>query len=103
MEFTVTNTSTTKVSLGCGIPWTLQQRTNGRWREVIWTASDGVPHCLTRLPPGKSFTEEVTLTRSAIETQNGTVKYDLTAGLDRFVLIGTDPFVATDFRFQLAQ
>ena len=40
IEFTVTNTTMTEISLGCGNPWTLQQQKNGRWREMMWTTSD---------------------------------------------------------------
>ena len=47
IEFTVTNTSTTEVSLGCQNPWTLQQQNDSRWREVMWTTSDVFNLCLT--------------------------------------------------------
>ncbi|WP_368411876.1 immunoglobulin-like domain-containing protein [Haladaptatus halobius] len=105
VEFTITNTSTTEITLGCHNPWTLQQRANGRWREVLWTTSDGVPLCAFTLPPSKSYTEKVTLTHSALETlsETETVQYELTAGLYRFVILGTNPFLATDFHVQLTR
>ncbi|WP_266080705.1 immunoglobulin-like domain-containing protein [Haladaptatus caseinilyticus] len=100
VEFTITNTSATEITLGCHNPWTLQQQINGRWRELLWSTSDGVLLCASILPSGKSFTEKVTLTRSALETlsETKTVQYDLTTGLYRFVILGTNPFLATDFR-----
>ena len=42
VEFTIINTSTTEITLGCHNPWTLQQRAKDRWREVLWTTSDEV-------------------------------------------------------------
>ncbi|WP_423745120.1 immunoglobulin-like domain-containing protein (plasmid) [Haladaptatus sp. SPP-AMP-3] len=100
IEFTVTNTGTSEVSLGCQNPWTLQQRNDGRWREVIWTTSDAFLLCLTVLKPGDSLTEDVTLRRSALETQSEIVKYDLTPGLYRLVLLETDPYFAVNFRIK---
>lgn len=42
-EFTITNTATASVALGCHSPWTLQQRADGRWRDAIWTSARGIP------------------------------------------------------------
>jgi hypothetical protein len=100
IEFTVTNTGTTEVSLGCHNPWTLQRRNDGRWREVVWTTSDAFLLCLTVFEPGTSITEDVTLRRSALEMEGEIVKHDLTPGLYRFVLLETDPYFGVDFRIK---
>ncbi|WP_423744822.1 immunoglobulin-like domain-containing protein (plasmid) [Haladaptatus sp. SPP-AMP-3] len=98
IEFTVTNTSMTEISLGCGNPWTLQQQRNGRWREMMWTTSDVFNACLSVLKPGDSITENVTLRRSALETESEIVKHEFIPGLYRFVLLASDPFFTTNFR-----
>ncbi len=100
IEFTVTNTSTTEISLGCHNPWTLQQQKNGRWREMMWTTSNVFLACLTTLKPGDSITETVTLGRSALETKSEIIKHEFVPGLYRFVLLATDPFFAINFRIK---
>lgn len=55
------------------------------------------------LSAGESRIEQVTLKRSALETQTETVRNELKPGLYRFVLLGTDPFLAVDFRVKPAQ
>ncbi|WP_407661679.1 immunoglobulin-like domain-containing protein [Haladaptatus caseinilyticus] len=99
-DFTVTNKSTTEISLGCDNPWTLQQQKNGRWREMMWTISDVFPACLTTLTLGDTITETVTLRRSALETKSEIVKHEFVPGLYRFVLLAPDPFFAISFRIK---
>jgi len=100
ISFTVTNTGSEDVSLGCHNPWTIQQQADGQWRDVIWTNADGFPTCLTKLAPGGTRSEQVTLDRSALTSETETVQFDLTPGLYRFVLLATDPFFAADFRIR---
>lgn len=56
IAFTISNTSTASVSLGCHNPWTLQQPANGHWRDLLCTSARGVPNCATMLSAGESQT-----------------------------------------------
>ena len=97
-EFTVTNTSEAMVSLGCGNPWTVQKYRDERWRDLLVTSADGFGGCGTDLPPGESRTDQVTLSKAALETETETLNEDLTPGQYRLVLLSTDPFLAEEFR-----
>lgn len=99
-DFTVTNTSDARVTLGCGNPWTLQKQRGGQWHDVVWTSANSVTTCATPLDAGESQTDQVTLEQSALETETETVKEDLTPGKYRLLLLSTEPFLAKDFQVQ---
>lgn len=99
--FDVANVGDAPVALGCGNPWTLHQRRDGRWRDVLRTSAVAHPQCATRLQPGESIVERVTIP-TTLANRPETVAFDLTPGRYRFVLLGTDPFLAADFRLTAA-
>ena len=99
-EYTVTNTSNTSISLGCGSPETLQKFRDDKWRDVIFTSAEGFGGCGSSLEAGASHTEEITLTESALETRTEVVKEDITPGHYRLVLLFTEPYLAAEFRVQ---
>jgi hypothetical protein len=101
-EFTITDTSSNGIGLRCGNPWTLHQKVDGRWRDIIVTSADGTCSGGYSLATGESETIEVGLASSALESGTETVRYELKPGVYRFVLLGTDPFVATNFAVQPA-
>lgn len=102
VEFTLTNTSDSRVNLGCGNPWTLHRHTKGHWQDIIRTSADGFPLCLSSVSPGETRTEEVTLKRPDLEhsaTRQGaeTIREELRPGRYRFVLLATEPYTAVEF------
>jgi len=102
-EYTVTNTSNSTISLGCGSPETLQKFRDDEWRDVIFTSAEGFGGCGSSLAAGASHTEEVTLTESALESRTEVVKEDLEPGRYRLVLLFTEPYLAVEFRIQASQ
>lgn len=100
VEFRVSNTSQSQVTLGCDNPWALQKNTDGKWQHVTWTNQKYYDLCASLLPPGDSITETVTLSESKLETQASEVKAELTPGNYRFVVLGSSPFLAVDFEVQ---
>ena len=99
-EFTITNTSSNNIGLRCGNPWTLHQQVDGGWRDIIVTSADGTCSGGSSLAAEESKTIEVEMETSELESRTETVQYELQAGTYRFVFLGTDPFVATDFVIQ---
>lgn len=97
IKFKITNVGDSAVGLGCHNPWTIQKRVNGQWRDVVWTSSDAYLTCATVLPAGKSTVEKVTISRAALTIQGEKVRFELNPGQYRFVLLSTDPYLATDF------
>lgn len=99
-EYTVTNTSNSTFSLGCESPETIQKYRDDKWRDVVYTSAEGFGGCNTPLEAGSSYTEEVTLSESALETGKKVLKEDLTPGRYRLVLLSTEPYLAAEFRIQ---
>jgi hypothetical protein len=98
ITFKITNTSPSSIGLGCHNPWTIQQRVDGEWRDVIWTAAEGFLLCVTGLPAGESTSVTVTLSKAALETQSRAVPLELRPGQYRFVLLSQTPYLAVNFR-----
>jgi hypothetical protein len=96
-RFEITNTGSASVGLGCQVPWTIQRREDGEWSDVLWTDADAFALCSTELSPGGTTSETVTMSRAALD-DHGIVESSLNPGQYRFVLLGVDPFLATDFR-----
>lgn len=97
LEFEITNTGDSKISIGCNTPWALQKDVDGTWRHVTWTVGDFYNLCLTLLSPGSSLVESLTFSESELENQADDVHGELTPGKYRFLLIGMSPYVALDF------
>ncbi|WP_276302515.1 immunoglobulin-like domain-containing protein [Halorussus lipolyticus] len=98
VAFEVTNTGDSTVVLGCRNPWALQRRADGQWRHVAWTEDRYYQLCATELPPGESSVTAVELSETGLETQAGEVRGDLRPGRYQFLLVGTSPSLATEFR-----
>lgn len=97
LEFEITNTGDTSVTLGCNNPWAIQKRSDGDWQHVTWTGERYYDMCSTSLSAGESRVERITLSVSELETQASEVKRELTPGEYRFLLVGTSPYVARSF------
>ncbi len=97
IEFEVTNTSDSSVSLGCKNPWALQYQTSEGWKHLTWTGDRFYQLCLTQLGAGKSLTEQITLSEQALEADASNLQRPLTQGAYRFVLIGSAPHLALQF------
>ena len=97
VEFEVSNTGDSAVTLGCQNPWAIQQYLNGGWHHVAWTEERYYYMCATDLAAGASFTEEITLSESAFERSQDEDYVKLDTGRHRFLLLGPSPFVALDF------
>jgi len=98
VAFEVTNTGDSQVILGCRNPWALQRRAEGEWRHVTWTARRHYQMCASELSPGDSLTTRLELTEEALEESAAEVHADLRPGRYRFLLVGTAPYLATEFR-----
>jgi hypothetical protein len=98
VALTVRNTGTTDVTLGCNNPWALQRRVDGGWRHLTWTAGRFYNLCLTGLPPGESLGERFTLSESGLPDAASDLQRELAPGQYRLLLVGTEPYLATEFR-----
>jgi len=97
LEYTVTNTGDSAISLGCGDPETVQKFRDETWRDVVFTSADGFGGCGSSLDAGASHTDGVTLTESALESETEVVKESLEPGRYRLVLLFTEPYLAAEF------
>lgn len=101
IAFTVTNTSDSVISLVGGSSWTIQRETDGSWQELIWTTNDALGGGERELNPGESHIYQFELSRAGIEDKvGGTVRETISTGTYRFVVLGTEPFVAIRFRVE---
>lgn len=101
ITFEIENTGESEAALGCDVPWALQVRRNGEWHHVTWTEGRFHNLCYTALPPGGTTTETVTMSAVAFsfDLVTADLAVDLTPGTYRFVLIGTNPFLAERFEY----
>lgn len=99
IEIEVTNAGADVTALGCHNPWALQTYADGTWRHVTWTGDRYYQTCLTRLGPGDSRVEKLTLSVPELEDQASEVDRELRPGRYRFLLIGigTSPYPALKF------
>lgn len=99
IEIEVTNTGAEVTALGCHNPWALQTYADGTWRHVTWTGDRYYQTCLTRLGPGDSRVEELTLSGPELEDQASEVDREPRPGRYRFILIGigTSSYPALEF------
>lgn len=97
VEFEVTNTGESEVSLGCQNPWALQRQSDGEWRHITWTGEDYYKLCATLLSPDSTVSEEIPLSNSGLAQQAEEVQTEIRPGQYRFILLGPSPFVALDF------
>lgn len=97
VEFEVTNTGDSPITLGCGNPWAIQQYSDGDWQHVTWTASRYHQMCATVLAPGGTLVEDVTLSESEFDRGSDEDYVELGSRQHRFLLLGASPFFALDF------
>lgn len=100
IKFKITNTGDSGITLGCQNPTTIQKQVDGQWRDVVWTSANAFLTCATVLPAGESSIEKVTVSRTALAAQGEKVRLELNPGQYRFVLLSTDPYLATDFHIR---
>lgn len=99
IEFEVTNTTDSRVPVGCNVPWAIERHADDTWYTVTWTGREYYQMCASALPSGESYVERVTLSTDALDRQTGDVEVrgELQPGRYRFVLLGPSPFLAVDF------
>ncbi|WP_224333131.1 hypothetical protein [Haloprofundus halobius] len=97
VAFEATNTGESEISLGCNSPWAIQRETADGWQHTTWTGGRYFEMCYSALRPGDSVREVVTLSESALDGQVSELHTELRPGQYRFVLIGSEPYLATDF------
>ena len=100
VTFELTNSGESWITLGCGNPWALQKRAAGGWRHVAWTGERYYQLCLSGIEPGETVTEHVPMSKSELDSEFGPVIIELAPGEYRFVLIGLEPYLATDFHLR---
>jgi hypothetical protein len=88
------------VSLGCNVWWAIQTYEDDEWRHAVWT--DGRFHqlCASEIGSGRTLTEKVPLSRTALAEHRGITESntEFTPGKYRFVLVGSEPYLAVNFR-----
>lgn len=97
IEFEVTNTGDSEITLGCHNPWAIQKQSDGEWRHVTWTSGKYHNLCATVLSPSSSLEESITLSKFELASQADEVHAELRPGQYRFILLGSSPFLALDF------
>lgn len=97
IAFQVTNTTDSRVPVGCNVPWAIERRADGVWYTVTWTGLQYYQLCFSALPPDESHVERLTLSTDALEDRTDEVRGELHPGQYRFVLLGPSPFLAVDF------
>ena len=80
IEFEVTNTGDSKITLGCHNPWAIQKYVDGEWRHVTRTSDRYYQLCATVLGPGRSLVESITVSKSELESQAEEVPMELRSG-----------------------
>jgi hypothetical protein len=96
----LTNTGESWITLRCGNPWALQKRTGGEWRHVAWTGERYYDLCASGIESGETIIEHVPTAESVLDREFGPVAAELSSGEYRIVLIGTEPYLAADFRLR---
>lgn len=96
----LTNTGESWITLGCGNPWALQKHTGREWRHVAWTGERYYDLCASGIEPGETIIEHVPTAESVLDREFGPVAAELSSGGYRIVLIGTEPYLAADFRLR---
>lgn len=96
--FEITNTSDSSTVLGCHDPWKIQAHTDEQWEDVTGTPSGYYDMCAFELAPGATDTKRIRLSAEELDARTDLVERELHPGQYRFVLLGTSPFLAVDFR-----
>jgi len=97
IDFEVTNTGDSDATLGCNNPWAVEAYADGEWRTVTWTGESYYQMCATLLGPGSSVTESIRISKPRFGTGTDGVEFRETPTRYRFVLLGSDPYLAVDF------
>jgi len=100
IRFKIKNSSESLVDLGCNIPWALQRRSSGEWKHVTWTPQRTIDLCFSSVGPEDTTTVDVPMSVSALNDIHDVseVRTNLVPGDYRFILLGPDPQLATDFQ-----
>lgn len=88
------------ISLGCEMPWAIQEYDNDEWNHAVWTGGRYANMCYTGISPGSTRTETVTLSSEDLADQRyiSDVQTQFEPGIYRFVLAKTSPQLAVNFR-----
>lgn len=95
------------VSLGCNVPWAIQEYEAGEWRHGVWTDQRWYDMCATSIAPGDTHTVTVPLSAAAFADEPGISDTEaditFTPGTYRFVLVHANPPLAVNFRVLSAE
>lgn len=102
ITFELSNTGESEdISLGCHVPWAIQEYEDGAWHHKVWTDERWTLLCATFLSPGSTTTVTVPLSAAALADGHGVsdAEADVTfsPGKYRFVVVA-DPPLAVNFR-----
>jgi len=88
------------IFLGCHIPWAIQIYEGGEWKHAVWTDERYYNMCATQIGPGDTISLKVPLSQPALSGKDGLgeVAFEFTPGKYQFILVGTTPQLAVDFR-----
>lgn len=90
------------ISLGCNIPWAIQSYEDGTWEHLVWTNQRWHQMCATLIAPGDTLTTTVPLSAEALTDDHGMSEDEanvtFTPGKYRFILVGSNPPLAVNFR-----
>jgi len=96
------NGESENISLGCNIPWAIQSYEDGTWKHVVWTDQRWHDLCATLIAPGDTLTTTVSLSATALADNQGISEEEadvtFTPGKYRFILVGSNPPLAVNFR-----
>ena len=90
------------ISLGCNIPWAIQKYEDGKWKHAVWTDQRWHQMCATLIAPGDTLTTTVPLSATELADEQGISEAEadvtFTPGKCRFILVGSNPSLAVNFR-----
>lgn len=90
-----------EISLGCHIPWAIQEYEDGTWKHAVWTDQRWHRLCATLITPGDTLSITVPLSATALANDHGISEEEaditFTPGKYRFVVFANPP-LAVNFR-----
>lgn len=98
-RFEIENTGNSEIGLGCGIAWALQKRRNDKWIHVTWTLERLINLCLKEIKPNNTISFTVPMSSQKLTEMDEVEppELDLQPGNYRLILVGSEPYLATDF------
>lgn len=99
LTYKLTNETDTTLELD-GNAWAIEILVADQWKTAAWTSAKYGVDAPVLLFPDDTRARDIELTQSSLAEQSQ-VRRALQSGQYRFVFLGTEPFLATDFTFSL--